>query len=231
MAAKKSLYDILEVSPSASDDTIKAAFERFTKKFEQKTLTPPHGLGLDTYYSVLLDAYRTLSVPEKRKAYDARQNQLSAAQASSSDYYDAPSGMSFAMKAVIVIGILAGGAYYYKSQSDAEIEKTRLIAEAKKAQLEALDREKEIAEREALQRDRQIGATENSKTRQEYEAARRDAERTSEQLRRNEEQARRDEERKRYEEERKRAEEQRRNEQRAEAERQKVIRDASRLRF
>ena len=68
----KTLYDILEVSPSASPEAIAVAHKRLTEKYH-----PEHPRNQDNpdafnLYKAVNDAFKTLSHPELRQRYDQR---------------------------------------------------------------------------------------------------------------------------------------------------------------
>jgi curved DNA-binding protein CbpA len=73
MAGKKTLYDLLDVSPDASFSGLEAAYLRATQKLESDTsgLTAE---SKDVQSKVLKMAYQTLSNDKSRQAYDSRLN-------------------------------------------------------------------------------------------------------------------------------------------------------------
>jgi len=61
-------YEVLGVSRTASDAEIKSAFRRLVKKYHPD-LTP----GVEgSKFREIVDAFRAVSDPQKRKAYDRR---------------------------------------------------------------------------------------------------------------------------------------------------------------
>jgi curved DNA-binding protein CbpA len=63
--AAPNYYEILHISPQASATEIEAAFKRLAQRYsEDSNPTAEKNLNL------VLDAYRTLSAPERRAAYD-----------------------------------------------------------------------------------------------------------------------------------------------------------------
>ncbi len=64
-------YSLLGVSADASASTIKAAFKRLALRYHPDVY---HGADADEQMRLLLLAYRTLSDPAQRQAYDARRN-------------------------------------------------------------------------------------------------------------------------------------------------------------
>jgi curved DNA-binding protein CbpA len=68
---KKTMYEILEVSPNATYTEIQAAYQKITQKFQSKE----HGLSHEEVgikLKVIGLAFDTLSVPTSRGAYDAK---------------------------------------------------------------------------------------------------------------------------------------------------------------
>ena len=60
-------YELLQVSPNADEDTIQRVFRHFAKKYHPDG----PGQGDPERFNRLLDAYRTLTDPGRRAAYDA----------------------------------------------------------------------------------------------------------------------------------------------------------------
>lgn len=60
-------YDVLQISPSADDDTIQQMFRHLAKKWHPDN---PH--GDKERFGQIVEAHKTLSDPEKRAAYDLR---------------------------------------------------------------------------------------------------------------------------------------------------------------
>lgn len=68
---KKTLYEVLEVSPNASDSEIEAAYQRLSQNLLSKKTGLNHE-DIDFKLKVINVAFHTLSVPRIRDAYDAR---------------------------------------------------------------------------------------------------------------------------------------------------------------
>lgn len=64
----KDYYDLLQLSPNADSDTIERIFRYFAKKFHPDNRES----GDSDRFRLIVDAYKTLSDPEKRAGYDAR---------------------------------------------------------------------------------------------------------------------------------------------------------------
>ena len=70
-AREQDLYEVLQVSPRADQETLERVFRHLAKRYH-----PDHDGGDSTLFSELVEAYRILSDPEKRAEYDARYAQI-----------------------------------------------------------------------------------------------------------------------------------------------------------
>ncbi len=166
--ADRTLYDILEVSSTASQESIRAAYERLSEKYQ--------GLvdrGGDADARVHLDAVKqaffTLANEEKRSQYDKRFE----ARASSGLRNVEVVETFWTLPKLIVIGllVLGSGAVYYKYQRDqARIEAEKVIAETKAKQAAEVAKAEAEKEAFALQRQRESQSDE-MRQRREREAA------------------------------------------------------------
>lgn len=68
---KKTMYEMLEVSPTASDSEIQAAYQLMSKNL-QSARNDKNGEDIDLQLKVIGVAFNTLSVKRTRDAYDAR---------------------------------------------------------------------------------------------------------------------------------------------------------------
>lgn len=132
------LYDLLEVNQSASQDAIAAAYKRLHSKMAGEA-----GAGNEDATNQLIairEAYNTLSDLERRRRYDER---LAARQAAP---VVAETGTRPIFKLFLVAIVLAAcGVVYAKYQSEQEkarLERERIVAEAKAAEL-AIQKERE----------------------------------------------------------------------------------------
>jgi curved DNA-binding protein CbpA len=66
----KTLYQVLEVSETASVETIEAAYRAISERLKQRAARDPQGAAL--MVTALEEAYRTLSNNDLRRRYDAR---------------------------------------------------------------------------------------------------------------------------------------------------------------
>ncbi|MDM7995816.1 MAG: J domain-containing protein [Acidobacteriota bacterium] len=60
-------YDLMQISPNADEETIQHVFRYLAKK-----LHPDHPQGDSERFSLLVEAHKTLTNPERRAAYDLR---------------------------------------------------------------------------------------------------------------------------------------------------------------
>jgi molecular chaperone DnaJ len=67
MATTRDFYDVLGVPRGASDDEIKRAFRRLAQQWHPDVSTEP---GADERFKEIAEAYRVLSDPQQRQAYD-----------------------------------------------------------------------------------------------------------------------------------------------------------------
>ncbi|MDP5240748.1 DnaJ domain-containing protein [Uliginosibacterium sp. 31-16] len=166
----QTLYDLLELSPQASEDAIKAAYERLKNNYLDGKLKSGQ-LDPDTQFNLIKDAYLTLSKPALREKYDARLNPPSVnepvivyAEAESSHF------LRYGWKWALVIILAFGTGLYFRAQHKMETERLRLIAEAQKLQQEEAERIK--AAQEAQEERQRIREAENRERQEKAEAAR-----------------------------------------------------------
>ena len=222
MSGKKTLYDLLEVSPVASAEAIRASFDRLTAKSDKGELTSPTGLDAQAHYNLIKDAYFTLGNTTKREAYDKRLASMTAAPAAVTYYEEAP-GMSAITKLVICVLVISAAIYGYKIHRDGEVETARLLAEAQKAELEKIEKQRDLEAMAVQRQDHYMESQQTAQQRMEMERARAEADQVSRQLQRNQEQYKREEERQRQNDEQRRQNEARQLQYRADIERQRAI--------
>ena len=68
MAAKRDLYEVLGISKTADEKTIKKAYRKLAKKYHPDM--NPGDKTAEQKFKEATDAYNILSDPEKRKLYD-----------------------------------------------------------------------------------------------------------------------------------------------------------------
>lgn len=142
---ENTLYDLLEVNQSASQDAISASYKRLKLKFEEVAASGDE--DATNQLVALREAFSTLSNLARRKRYDEKL----ALNQSVTEFSDTqPRSLMKPLLIAVVIAI--GGVTYMKFQAEKEqarLETERLIAATKAAELEAI---KEREEREALER-------------------------------------------------------------------------------
>ncbi len=225
MSDKKSLYDMLEVSRSASDEAIEAAYARLSELHAQGRLKTPEGFGTEGFFTLIKDAYFVLGNPLRRAEYDRK---FQSAVALGIDPAFEEMGLSLRSKLLIGLLVAAVGAYGYQSHRDTLAEQARAQAEQAAALQREAQRAAQQAEEDARRTQAQAQAMEDRRLHQERierERAIADADRVSYKLRYAEETQRREAERKSREDEYRKQEELRR----AQAERQRVVNEARRL--
>lgn len=166
----QTLYDLLELSPQASEDAIKAAYERLKNNYLDGKLQSGQ-LDPDTQFNLIKDAYLTLSKPALREKYDARLNPPSVnepvivyAEVESSHF------LRHGWKWALVIVLALGTGLYFRAQHKIETERLRIIAEAQKLQQEEAERIK--AAQDAQEERQRIREAENRERQEKAEAAR-----------------------------------------------------------
>lgn len=155
--ASKTLYDILEVSSSASIDSIRASYERLSVIFSESSPNPEEKLRANA----VTQAFLTLGDPVKRAQYDKSLTLRSQPIVQNVEVIEP----FWTMPKLIVLAVIVifGGAYYYKyKKTEARLEAEKVIAAAKakeaeeKAKAEAEQARFELAKQreEAMQEER-----------------------------------------------------------------------------
>lgn len=142
------LYELLEISQSASAETINANYQRLHAAYSEKAASGDN--DATNFLIALREAYGTLSNPERRKRYDEklaiRDTEVLA--------YDQPQARPF-FKLLAIVGLIGvcgiGYAKYQAEQEKARAERERAAAAAKIAQAEA---EKKRLDAEAADKER-----------------------------------------------------------------------------
>lgn len=139
----KTLYDLLEVSQTASPESIAACYRRLQAAQAALVGDPERGEDATNQLIALREAYATLSDPVRRQAYDAR---LAARTA---DEHSPETAVSPRLRlAVLAVLIGACGLGYAKYQSDREkaaLEREQTAAAVRQAEI-AVQQEREQAE-------------------------------------------------------------------------------------
>ena len=173
--AEKTLYDILEVSETASTEIIRAAYERM-----EKVWGPDGARGTDAgaavRYAAVREAFLTLATPAKREAYDRRlfaQRQGPVEQ----PFWSGPKKVLLTVLVVVSVG---GYAHYHRKHEQAKLEAEKAIAlekakeetaraEAERIQMAREAHDKGAEERQRRQREIELRAFEQSQRSRERE--------------------------------------------------------------
>lgn len=203
--AMRTLYDVLGVSSSASNEQIEAAYHFALNSLGRNGASKsPEEEAIRA--KAIKEAYAVLSTPMRRDAYDAKLRARQAPAVSSPVETD---GLPWGKIAIALFVLLIGVVYAYKSQVDeAKAETERLAIEAAKAKadaeqaaLQAKEEEARLIEQRLREQNRVAEAN-----RREMERARLEGQRVHENLQRFE--ARAEYEKQREQQNRERAERQ-----------------------
>jgi colicin import membrane protein len=150
----KTLYDVLEVSSSASAETIRAAYERLSAKVDPSRPENAGRPDLKLLSDAIKEAFLTLGNPATRAQYDrklAMRAQQPAAQITEvfEPFWTIPK-----LAALVLIVIIAGGFFYKHKREEARLAAEQAIATAKAK--EAEEQAKAEAERARLEIAKQI---------------------------------------------------------------------------
>jgi curved DNA-binding protein CbpA len=178
----KTLYDILEVSTSASPEAIRSAYERLSQKYDPDREEHRGNADIRMRYEAVKEAFFTLGSSEKRARYD-----LSLKPADPSHDPVIALGEPFWTLPKVVIAVLVvliASAWYIQGKreelrlaTESAIAKARAQEAEARAMAEAVAAEKE---RLTVQQEREIErkrALQEMRTRNEFERTRRDFER------------------------------------------------------
>ena len=159
----KSLYDLLELSPKASPEAVRAAYERLAPKFDPDRPENAANSGAKLQYEAIKEAFFTLGNPDKRRKYDARIAQASA----TIQYVETVEPfwtLSKGIVAGVVVVVVAG--FYYSHQKErtrlARVEAEKHIAASKAKEAEANARLEQEQSRLDAQKRRQEQLSEES---------------------------------------------------------------------
>ncbi len=178
----KTLYDILEVSTSASPEAIRSAYERLSQKYDPDREEHRGNADIRMRYEAVKEAFFTLGSPEKRARYD---RSLTPADPPHAPVVAASEPIWTLPRVVIValVVLIAGGWYIQGKREELRLETESAIAKARAQEAEARVLAEAVAaekERLALQQERELErkrALQDMRTRSEFERTRRDFER------------------------------------------------------
>lgn len=178
----RTLYDILELSPSASREAVRAAYERLSRKFDPALDEHRGNADIRLRAEAIKEAFFTLGNPEARARYDRSLIPSNAVYTPAIP--DLEPTWTMPKIILIVIALLAGGGWYLNNaHTEKKLAAERAIAEARAKEAEAKAKaETEAAEQErlALQRQRELDRQrtyQESRTRSEFDRNRREFER------------------------------------------------------
>jgi len=129
----KTLYSILEVAPSASIETIEAAYRALSEK-----LAGPSGELIEARRKAVQEAYKTLSEPTQRARYDltlAQKASPARVVAARPIMVEEPERPWFALPliALVMVAIVVGAGLYYRHEQRLENERIARLEEARRA--------------------------------------------------------------------------------------------------
>lgn len=167
--SEKTLYDILEVSPSASPEVIRAAYERLSAKHDPDNTLNGATPGARILVDAIKEAFLTLSNPGKRIEYDkklaARSQPIFHNIQIVEPFWTTP---KLIMLALIII---VGGSYYYSyKKNEMKLAAEKAIAEAQAREAEEKARA-ETEQTRLLLRQKQEERIAEERTRRESERA------------------------------------------------------------
>ena len=168
--ADKTLYDVLEVSATASSESIRAAYERLSGKFDPDRPENAGNAAVRIQHDAVKEAFLALGNAEKRKLYDAKlarsRNVLENVQVVE-PFWTLPKLI------VAVLALVVMGGFYYSHQKEnarlARVEAERQIAAARakeaeektrleieQARIDSQQRRRDQVAEERLRREREI---------------------------------------------------------------------------
>jgi len=178
----KTLYDILEVSTSASPEAIRSAYERLSQKYEPDRDEHQGNAEIRMRYEAVKEAFFTLGSAEKRARYDRSLKPADPPYepvvATSEPFWTFP---KVVIAALVVL--IAGGWYIQGKREEVRLATEQAIAKARAQEAEAKAvAEAAAAEKERLtmQQERDLErkrALQEMRTRSEFERTQRDFER------------------------------------------------------
>lgn len=144
------LYDLLEVNRTAGQETITDAYHRQRAKFQDEGSLDEDALNQLT---ALREAYQTLSNPERRKRYDLRLEEREAIIVEEAPAFSRTKSL---LLVLILCGSGLGYMKYHTAQENARLERERIAAEARLAELAAERQQQEKLEAEKAERQKRV---------------------------------------------------------------------------
>lgn len=135
--AGKTLYDVLEVSSTASADTIRAAYERLSAQLDPRKPENAANSNVKFVHDSVKEAFLTLGNPTLRAQYDKKIAMRAQPQAQivevSEVFWTVPK-----LAALVLVVIIAAGFYWKHQREVARLQAEQAIAAAKAKEAEAL---------------------------------------------------------------------------------------------
>jgi curved DNA-binding protein CbpA len=169
--ADKTLYDILEVSSGASPDTIKAAYERLSAKYDPGSADNKANPQAKVFADAVKEAFLAIGNPKSRAEYDAKLAARARAVYQNVEVIEP----FWTLPKVIVLSlalVVGGGIYYKHKQTQARIAAEQAIAEAQAREAAEKARAEADQARIELQRQREERYVEEQQRRQGESAVR-----------------------------------------------------------
>lgn len=141
--AAKSLYDLLEVASSASNEAIEASFHRLIDALKPRAADGEEAAVLQM--QALQEARRTLIDPARRERYDQALEARAAATRAPAEYAERPRIGGWVIAVALVALLVGGGGWYSAHKSRVEQQRAELALREKAAALARLNAEKEKA--------------------------------------------------------------------------------------
>lgn len=155
----RTLYEILEVSESASQEVIHAAYSRLAEKLKSK-IAREDAPDAEVLLKATSDAYRTLSNPQARQRYDAA---LATKNVVYEEYVPFWTKTKIALASVMMVIVFGVYAKHSRDIEREQTERARIAAEqATKEKQAKLDEEKDRLEREKDMQSRRDAALQQS---------------------------------------------------------------------
>jgi curved DNA-binding protein CbpA len=174
--ADRTLYEILEVSPNASPETIRAAYERLSTKFDPGREENRSNSDARFQHDAVKEAFFTLGNPRKRAEYDKKLEARSRATFQNVEVVEP--FWTLPKVAIVAIAIIAIGGYYYQQKNEEArfaAEKAIAVAKAREAEEKAkAEAEQSRTEALRLERERQERVAEERQRREREIALQRD---------------------------------------------------------
>ncbi len=169
MTMQKSLYDLLEVSATASPESIAVSYRRLHAKFAELQGSSD-GEDATNQLIALREAYSTLSNPERRAAYDEK---LAARTTAERGQEGEPRSYARLLVLLALIGACGFGYTRYQANlaQQAALEREKAAAEVRLAEIEA-QRERERLARESYAARQAENQREQEERRARYERER-----------------------------------------------------------